>query len=315
MNDYRPDIKAEKKSSKFRYIIAGLLLAFVGGSALSVWALQSYDFLGIKKTEAVRPVATDDGYPKPEFEALPPAAPALAEPIASAAEPMATRVQELESRLSQINSQAEAASGNASRAEGMLVAFAARRAIDSGAALGYIENQLIARFGSSQGPAVTQILKAAQDPITLDILQAELASQGNGWLSPTGLSAWGKVQKEFGELFILRRETTPSPAPSSRLERARKHTEAGNIEAAIQEISGLPGKAQAQDWIYKARRYLAVHKALDNIERSALAEPALLAPAASTVAPNADGAQQPATQPSAAAGATPASPRTDAITE
>src|SRR3546814_9831855 len=40
---------------------------------------------------------------------------------------LTTRVSELEDRISRINVQAQAASGNAARAEGLLIAFAARR--------------------------------------------------------------------------------------------------------------------------------------------------------------------------------------------
>ncbi len=315
MNDYQPDIKANKKSSKFRYILAGLLFAFVGGALLAVWGAQRFDLMGVKPSApATAPVvAADDGFPKPAFDTLPnasgPTAPGAPDPMAAPADPVSTRVDDLESRLSRINAQAEAASGNANRAEGMLVAFAARRAIDSGAALGYIENQLITRFGSAQGPAVTTVIKAAQDPVTLDILRAELANQGDGWTAQTGVSMWGKVKTELSELFVLRRDTTPSPAPTRRLDRARQYTDVGNIEAAIQEVSNLPGKTQARDWLNKAGRYVLVRRALDSIERSALAQPAVLNPApASPALPAAPVTPEPRTEipaPAAAIDETP----------
>jgi hypothetical protein len=275
MNEYQPDLKPEKKSGKFRYVLGGLLLAFVGGALLAVWGAQRYDLLGTNQAAPPPVIAADDGFPKPAFDTLPVGSGTPA-PMAAGEDPVATRVDDLESRLSRINAQAEAASGNANRAEGMLIAFAARRAIDSGAALGYIENQLITRFGTSQGPAVTMIVKASQDPVTLDILRAELASQGDAWTSQAGISTWGKVQREMSELFVLRRDTTPSPAPTRRLERARQYTEVGNIEAAMREVANLPGKAQARNWLDKAARYVAVRRALDSIERSALAQPAAL---------------------------------------
>ena len=55
---------------------------------------------------------------------------------------LAARVAELEQRLSRITLQAESASGNASRSEGLLVAFAVRRALDRGLSLGYLDAQL-----------------------------------------------------------------------------------------------------------------------------------------------------------------------------
>lgn len=277
MNEYSPEQPAKKKSGAMRYILAGLLLAFAGGGVLAVWGVQHYDLLGTKKAAPAPPVTRgDDGFAKPAFDAIPAApnapAPIIAAPIAGETDPVTSRVEDLESRMSRINAQAEAASGNASRAEGMLTAFAARRAIDSGAALGYLENQLITRFGSAQGPAVTTVIKAAQDPVTLDILRAELASGGATWTSQAGISTWSKVQREMAELFVLRRDTAPSPAPTRRLERARQYTEVGNIEAAMREVSNLPGKAQARSWLDKAARYVMVRRALDNIERSALAQ-------------------------------------------
>jgi hypothetical protein len=288
MNDDYAEQQQAKKSGKLRYVLGGLLIAFVGGGLLAVWGAQRYNLLGTQNTaQAPRVIAADDNYPKPGLETLD-AAPAQPIPIAPGADPagadpagadlVASRVDDLESRLSRINAQAEAASGNVGRAEGMMVAFAARRAIDSGAALGYIENQMIARFGASQGPAVNTIIKSAQDPVTIEILRAELNRQGDAWTSPAGISAWGKVQREMSELFVLRRDTTPSPAPAQRLKRAREFTEAGNVEAAMREVAAMPGKAQARSWLDKAARYVNVRKALDNIERSALAVPAVTAP-------------------------------------
>src|SRR3546814_289458 len=85
-----------------------------------------------------------------------------------------TRVSELEDRMSRIKVQAQAASGNAARAEGLLIAFAARRALDTGGPLGYIEGQLRLRFGRAQPRAVATIINAAREPATLQDLQAGL---------------------------------------------------------------------------------------------------------------------------------------------
>jgi hypothetical protein len=41
----------------------------------------------------------------------------------------------------------------------------------------------------------------------------------------------------------------------------------------------LPGRANAADWIEKARRYVAARRALDTIETAALMEPPPPAPA------------------------------------
>src|SRR3546814_16914803 len=70
--------------------------------------------------------------------------------------------------------QAASASGNATRAEGLLIAFAARRALDRGLSLGYLEAQLRLRFGDDQPTAVKTIIDTARAPITLDQLRREL---------------------------------------------------------------------------------------------------------------------------------------------
>src|SRR3546814_10020686 len=91
---------------------------------------------------------------------------------------LTTRVSELEDRISRINVQAQAASGNAARAEGLLIAFAARRALDTGGPLGYIEGQLRLRFGRAQPRDVATIINAAREPVTLQDLQAGLVEIG-----------------------------------------------------------------------------------------------------------------------------------------
>ena len=73
--------------------------------------------------------------------------------------------------VGQVDTQSRAAVGNADRAEGLLVAFAARRALDRGVALGFLEALLRQRFGDSQPQAVGMIITAAREPVTLQELQ------------------------------------------------------------------------------------------------------------------------------------------------
>jgi hypothetical protein len=268
MNDYQPVGQAKKGGIKFRYIFVLMLLTFIGGAILSVWAADKYNWLGggsADQTAAYIPPAIEA---KPAFDVLSPDS----NPSIPNVGPVADRVDDLEERLSRINAEAAAASGNANRAEGMLIAFAARRAIDSGAQLGYIGQQLSERFSATQPQAVAQILAAANRPVTLDQLRAELVANGNSWTTPSGMSAWARFRSEMSELFILRHESTPSPAPSRRLERAKQYTEVGNIAAALREISNLPGKMQAAAWTEKAGNYVAARAALDKIERAALVQ-------------------------------------------
>jgi hypothetical protein len=44
----------------------------------------------------------------------------------------------------------------------------------------------------------------------------------------------------------------------------------GDVDKALAETMRLPGAARAGDWTQKARRYIAAHRALDEIESAAL---------------------------------------------
>jgi hypothetical protein len=45
---------------------------------------------------------------------------------------------------------------------------------------------------------------------------------------------------------------------------------AGEVDAALAETMRLPGAPRGRDWINDARRYVASHRALDEIESAAL---------------------------------------------
>jgi hypothetical protein len=86
-----------------------------------------------------------------------------------------------------------------------------------------------------------------------------------------GAISW--LGRELSSLFVIRRETTPSPEPQRRLERARQFLESGRIEPAIAEVQHLPNAQQAAGWIADARRYDQVHQALDLLETTAILDP------------------------------------------
>jgi hypothetical protein len=186
------------------------------------------------------------------------------------------RLAAAEQRLARLDIQAQAAAGNAARAEGLLIAFAARRAIEKGAELGFLADQLRLRFGDALPNAVRTIIANSRDPVTLDQLIARLEgiaprlSEGNRQFS------WDLIRNELSQLFVVRRETTPSPQPERRLDRARLFIESGRVEAAIEEVSKLPGADNAADWIADAQRFAATQQALDLIETSAVLEPRML---------------------------------------
>jgi hypothetical protein len=261
MNDYAMAAPSPRGGMKFKHILIMLVLAFAGGIVGAGWLANRLGYWDGNFTSEVA-VA-------PKTAAVP-----VIPPFSNVAPPDDT-VTSIENRLTRINADAAAASGNAARAEGLLVAFAARRAIDSGAALGYLADQLRLRFGASQPQAVATILAASQAPVTLEILQAELQALDNVLLTGNrDAGIWATVSKEFSELFVLRKDGAPSPAPTQRLLRAHTLVESGNIGGAIAEVSAMPGAPAAQGWLAKARRYNQARKALDILERSAIIAPA-----------------------------------------
>lgn len=258
MNEFATSTAPRRSGVKFRTLLLLLILAFAGGAAGSWWFADRYSWL-----EAEARVAA----PAPSANTLAPAAPAA--PL-----------------LAPSSVDSAIAAGNTARAEGLLVAFAARRALDSGAPLGYLSDQLRLRFGSSQPQAVMTVLQASATPVTLQALQSELTAIET--LLATGSrdeTLWARMQREMSELFVLRKADTASPAPSQRMLRAHALVESGNLARAIAEIAAMPGASApaAQNWLTRARSYDATRKALDTLERSALAAPPL--PVAPVVAP------------------------------
>ena len=201
------------------------------------------------------------------------------------------RLAAAEQRLARLDLQAQAAAGNAARAEGLLIAFAARRALDRGAELGYLAEQLRLRFGDAKPNSVATIIEFSRNPITLDVLAARLEGLAPQLTEATDDPLFERIRNELSQLFVIRKETTPSPQPSRRIERARFYLQSGRVNMAIEEVRLLPGAEQARRWIADAERYVAARRALDLIETSAVLEPRLLR----------DGSGNPIEQPSPAA--------------
>ena len=190
------------------------------------------------------------------------------------------RLAAAEQRIARLDLQAQAAGGNAARAEGLLIAFATRRALERGAELGYLADQLRLRFGDAQPNSVQTILDFARNPITRDVLLARLDGLQPRLQSGPARPSLGRLRDELASLFVIRRETTPSPQPERRFERARMFLETGRVDKAIAEVEMLPGSASAADWIANARRYERAQRALDLIEIAAVQEPRKLRDAA-----------------------------------
>tara|TARA_R110001606_G_scaffold27837_4_gene88774 strand:+ start:1655 stop:2623 length:969 start_codon:yes stop_codon:yes gene_type:complete len=293
--DYERLSPSTGKSNLTRNVLILMVVAFIGGAILTGWILSRYNPFDSSSEAETAAVANRAGTGSKATDpatalanridadgsVLPPAAQS-SETAATALTPeleraLAARVADLEDRLSRINVQAQAASGNAARAEGLLIAFAARRALDRGSPLGYIDPQLRLRFGDAQPKAVTTIVNASREPVTLEELSAGLDELGPALTTgSSGAGFWADFQRELAELFVIRRQGTPSPAPHQRLIRAKRYVETGNVDAAIAEVEKLTGIEQDEDalqWMEKARRYNEARRALDVIETAAILEP------------------------------------------
>lgn len=255
----------EKRRSNASLWVVLIVLAFLGGIAAAALAFPR---LSDWWNGAARPAAVAPGVKAPS-----PSVPAPLPADAARQDLLALRMTELEDRLARVSVAAQAASGNATRSEGMLVAFAARRALDSGAPLGYLEGQLRLRFGQAQPRAVATIINAAREPVTLIDLQAGFEDIAPSLRTvPPGTDWWTAVQREARDLVIIRKTSTPSPLPERAIPRIHRLLASGRVAPAMEEIARLPGKAAAERWLEMARRYREARRALDLIETAAILE-------------------------------------------
>jgi hypothetical protein len=280
MDDYLSK-RAPVPRSSTRPVVIALLGAFALGGALTAYGV--YQFGDLQSDKAVN---RSDAPVVRAAQVLPPvpmpsatttyAARQAAQAVERVEEQQGgldQRIAAAEQRIARLDLQGQAAAGNAARAEGLLIAFSARRALDRGKDLGFLADQLRLRFGDAMPNAVQTVVAFGQSPVTLDQLVAQLDGMA-GQLSDNNRSfSWEQVRGELAQLFVVRSQTTPSPQPRLRLERARLFLQSGRVNAAVAEVRNLPGAANAGAWIRNALRYAAVQDALDLIETAAVLEP------------------------------------------
>lgn len=275
MTDETPFAPARHRTG-LRTILLIVLIAFAAGIAATAYFLRQYrQWLPNATPVAVTAAAPTAPEPSAAFMPPPevgPGAPTADDRIvAMRMAALSAQLAALEARTVNVDRDSRAAAANAGRAEAMLTVFAARRALDRGLALGYVEGLLRARFGASQPREVATLVAASQTPVTiadlrlgLDAIAPDLATgtTKDGW--------WAGLQRELAGLIVLHRDSTPSPRPADRLARARQSLDAGQVEAALLEVSRLPGAASAMAWTSAARRYIDARRALDTLEAVAL---------------------------------------------
>jgi hypothetical protein len=245
-----------------RLLIAVALLLV--GAAAAAWGLARFDqaarILGVAPApQPSRIIRLSPGQAATELDAEP--------------EPRITnaQIETLEARLARVENATQRVEGSAGRADALLVAFAARRAIDRGVALGYLETLLVDRFGSGHPRAVSTIVTGSHAPISLDELTSDYERLGPELRKGgEGEGLWTGFKREFSSLIEIRNSARPSVRPEARYNRALDLIRRGEVDAALAETMRLPGAGRANAWATKARRYVAVQRALDEVESAAL---------------------------------------------
>ena len=253
-----------RRSLRSRLILPGLF--FVGGVGLAGWFVTS--------TETGRNLIA----PPPPAIAIDPAK--LAQPsIAAPAPDVAARIAELEARVAR----AEAAPGGAlatgasDRATGLVLAFAARRAIERGQPLGAIEGELKSYFGESAPHLIAAVSSAAKQPVTLEQLRSGF-EQITPALTEGGANWWSRLTGGVASLISVRDAADKPEDAKTIIARAKAAMDRGNVAAALAEMGRLPNAGATSEWMASARRYSEADKALAALEARAFEGRAVVAP-------------------------------------
>lgn len=251
---------------------ARLLIALVlilAGATAAVWGLAHYQgaarLLGVVPATAAR---------SPQSAAQPqPLGPGMyaSQGLATLNPAIPGQIAQLQARVQRVENQNQQVQGSAGRADALLIAFAARRAVERGVSLGYLEPLLVNRFGSNHPQAVATIVSASRTPEQLTDLIGQYQDLEPELIGPPpNEGLWSGLKRGFSSLITVHRSDRPSTQPKARYDRALAHLMAGEVDAALAETMRLPGAPRAQDWIASARQYVLVHRALDEIESAAL---------------------------------------------
>lgn len=264
--DTRAGTPGQGRKRSLRSLLLLASLAFLAGIAAMGWGLSRWDggrqwLFGMAAPEKLPAMGNVPGSRAIEL------------PI-PAANPLdlAARMADVEARVARVEAaKGAAAEGNSGRAEALLVCFAARRAIDRGLGLGYVEGLLTQRFGATQPRAVASIIAAARRPVTLEQLRTGLDTIAPGLVGGgPEENWWSEFKRGLSSVFIVREAGTAPADPQSRIDRASAMIENGRVDLALAEIARLPNRDKATAWIAMARRYVESHRALDLLEAAAI---------------------------------------------
>jgi hypothetical protein len=265
-------VRLPRRDLRTGWIVLLLLLAFVVGGTLASYAMWKGMIFGRTTAPATteRPNAAagfTPAQPLTSTGAIPAVDPAT---LVTREAALAGQISALEARTATVATDALAAGAQATRAEALMVAFAARRAVDRGSGLGYLEEQLRTRFATAQPRAVAIVIQAARAPVTIEDLREGLEAIGPGLQTGSDGDWLEDVRRELSGLVVLRREGMATTSPNDRLARAARLLDDGRVDAARAEVAQLPGVGAASGWMAAARRYVLTHQALDVIETAAI---------------------------------------------
>lgn len=285
-----------RRRSFFPWLLILLLLAMLFGVLTNPWfesqMRSRIPFLAKQAPASIEHAAATDTTPantsseaptangnQPHVAVMPqPDAALIAAETAHAAvdKDLADQLHTLASRFEALEQRSAAAIANSGRAEGMLLALAARRAVDTGQPLGVVEGMLRERFGGTQPQAVAALVAASQQPVTLSQLQASLQALEPQLQQAARSSNWMEELRDgLSQLIIIRRASAPTTSPVEQLRDARQRLLLGDVAGALWQVNRLPEDARnkASAWMVAARRYLAARQALDALETVALLAP------------------------------------------
>lgn len=259
-----PFAKPRRRGGTLFWLIA--IVAFALGVVAMYYALPL-----IQRWRGTDQPAPQAAATSPQPQAATAAVPVTLDAIATRGVALDVQLRAIEQRAADADATSRTAAGNAARSEGMMVAFAARRALDRGLPLGYLENELNARFGVSEPRAVAIVVGAARHPVTREDLRIALDTIAPRLtIGTVDDGVWRTIRNEIRNLIVLRRASTPSPRPTDRLTRARRMLDADNVEAALAEVARLPGASAAASWIDAAKSYTQTRRALNALEIAAI---------------------------------------------